>query len=67
MIETRMLALQNTVPVNVAGNPALSIPVPLVRSSFPVTGLQLVGRLNSEAQLLNAGRLIEAALLSHQH
>jgi Asp-tRNA(Asn)/Glu-tRNA(Gln) amidotransferase A subunit family amidase len=61
-IETRMLALQNTVPVNIAGNPALSVPVPLVRRDFPVTGLQLIGRKNSEADLLNAGRLIETAL-----
>ncbi len=63
-IETRMLALQNTVPVNSAGNPALSVPVPLTGRDFPVTGLQLIGPKNSEAELLNSGRLIEAALNS---
>ena len=54
-----MLNLQNTVAVNFAGNPALAIPVPLKLESVPVTSLQLIGPPKSEAELLNAGRLIE--------
>ena len=34
LFEARMLALQNTVPVNLAGNPALALPVPLRYVSF---------------------------------
>ena len=60
LLEARMLNIQNTVPVNVAGNPALTIPVPLRDEAVPVTSLQLVGPKMSEAALLNAGRLIEA-------
>jgi amidase len=60
--ELRMLDLQNTAAVNFAGNPALAMPVPLRHASVPVTSLQLVGPLRSEAGLLNAGRLVEAAL-----
>jgi amidase len=52
------------VPVNFAGNPALAVPVPLRQESFPVTSLQLVGPKLSEAELLNAGRLVEAAVSS---
>jgi len=59
-LEARVLALQNTSPVNFGGNPALAIPIPVERASVPVTSLQLVGPRLSEAQLLNAGRLIEA-------
>ncbi len=62
VMDARVLNLQNTVPVNVAGNPALALPVPLQHADFPVTSLQLIGRLQSEAELLNAGRLMEAAL-----
>jgi Asp-tRNA(Asn)/Glu-tRNA(Gln) amidotransferase A subunit family amidase len=62
VMDARVLALQNTVPVNVAGNPALALPVPLQHADFPVTSLQLIGRLKSEGELLNAGRLVEAAL-----
>jgi Asp-tRNA(Asn)/Glu-tRNA(Gln) amidotransferase A subunit family amidase len=60
--ELRMLDLQNTAAVNFAGNPALAMPIPLRRATVPVTSLQLVGPLRSEAELLNAGRLVEAAL-----
>jgi amidase len=60
VIEARVLIMQNTVPVNYAGNPALAIPIPVNDKKIPVTSLQLVGPRNSEAALLNAGRLIEA-------
>ncbi len=51
---------QNTVGVNFAGNPALAIPIPMPpRGKYtPVTSLQLVGPRLSEAELLNAGRLL---------
>ena len=56
-----MLILQNTVAVNLAGNPALAVPVPVDDKNVPLTSLQLVGRPLSEAELLNAGRLIEGS------
>jgi Asp-tRNA(Asn)/Glu-tRNA(Gln) amidotransferase A subunit family amidase len=59
LLETAVLKWQNTVPVNYAGNPALAVPIPVRHESVPVTSLQLVGPRFSEAQLLNAGRLIE--------
>ena len=59
ILEARVLNLQNTVAVNFAGNPALSMPIPLDDKTVPVTSLQLVGPRLSEAELLNAGRLIE--------
>src|SRR5207253_2726249 len=61
-IEAMMLNLQNTVAVNFAGNPALALPIPLQDHDVAVTSLQLVGPRLSEAQLLNAGRLVEAAV-----
>ncbi|MEO5753178.1 MAG: amidase [Chthoniobacterales bacterium] len=61
VLEARVLALQNASAVNLAGNPALAIPIPIENASVPVTSLQLVGRRNGEAQLLNAGRLVEAS------
>jgi amidase len=61
ILEARVLNLQNTVAVNFAGNPALAIPIPLNDKTVPVTSLQLVGPWLSEAELLNAGRLIEAS------
>ena len=59
-----MLDLQNTVAVNFAGNPALALPIPLhdTQTEVAVTSLQLIGPRLSEAQLLNAGRLVEAAV-----
>ena len=60
--EARVLALQNTQAVNFAGVPALAIPVPIPRQSVPLTSLQLVGPSHSEAELLNAGRLVENAV-----
>lgn len=62
LLEARMLEVQNTVAVNFAGNPALAVPVPLRDSGVPVTSLQLIGPKLAEAQLLNAGRLVEAAV-----
>ena len=60
ILEARVLALQNTSAVNFAGNPALVIPIPVRHARVPVTSLQLVGPRLSEAELLNAGRLIES-------
>jgi Asp-tRNA(Asn)/Glu-tRNA(Gln) amidotransferase A subunit family amidase len=58
MIEARALALQNTAAVNYAGNPAIAIPVPFRKRGFPFTSLQLIGPRLSEAELINAARLI---------
>jgi Asp-tRNA(Asn)/Glu-tRNA(Gln) amidotransferase A subunit family amidase len=60
LLEAQMLDVQNTVAVNLAGNPALAIPIPVNDKAIPVTSLQLIGPNLSEADLLNAGRLIEA-------
>jgi Asp-tRNA(Asn)/Glu-tRNA(Gln) amidotransferase A subunit family amidase len=62
VMEALMLELQNTVAVNFAGNPALALPIPLHDAKVAVTSLQLIGPRLSEAQLLNAGRLVEAAV-----
>jgi amidase len=62
LLEARMLDLQNTVAVNFAGNPAVALPIPLPDAEVPVTSLQLIGPRLAEAQLLNAGRLVEAAV-----
>ena len=60
--EARILSLQNTVAVNFAGNPALAVPVPLRGANVPVTSLELIGPRLAEAELLNAGRLVEDAV-----
>lgn len=74
LLDAHVLQLQNTVAVNFAGNPALAVPVPLrggkgaktVRGAkvvkTPLTSLQLIGPRLAEAQLLNAGRLVEDAV-----
>ncbi len=62
LLEARVANLQNTVAVNFAGNPALAIPIPVRDGAVPVTSLQLVGRPFSEAELLNAGHLVEATI-----
>jgi len=62
VFEAGALKLQNTQAVNFAGVPALAIPVPIRHQSVPVTSLQLVGPTRSEAELLNAGRLVENAV-----
>ncbi len=61
VFEWRIFDMQNTVGVNFAGNPALAVPItmPARGKTIPVTSLQLVGPRLSEAELLNAGRLIE--------
>ena len=60
LFEARVLALQNTVAVNYAGNPAIAIPIPYQKRGFPVTSVQLIGPPRSEAGLVNAARLITA-------
>jgi amidase len=60
--EAEMLPLQNTAAINFAGNPALALPVPVRGERAPVTSLQLIGPRLSEADLLNAGRLVEDAV-----
>jgi amidase len=58
--EALVLDIQNTEAVNLAGNPALAVPIPLQGNDVRVTSLQLVGPRFSEAELLNAGRIIES-------
>jgi amidase len=62
ILEAHLLQVQNTVAVNFAGNPALAIPVPLRGVKVPLTSLQLIGPRLAEADLLNAGRLVESAV-----
>jgi amidase len=62
ILEAHVLQVQNTVAVNFAGNPALAVPVPLRNAKTPPTSLQLIGPRLAEAQLLNAGRLVEDAV-----
>jgi Asp-tRNA(Asn)/Glu-tRNA(Gln) amidotransferase A subunit family amidase len=62
ILEALLLSLQNTVAINFAGNPALALPVPLRDTKIPVTSLQLIGPRLAEAELLNAGRLVERAV-----
>lgn len=64
--EARALAMQNTVPVNYAGNPALAMPIPLRDHELPVTSLQLIGPNHSEARILNAGRIVAGEQAIHQ-
>jgi amidase len=64
IMEAIMLERQNTVAVNFAGNPALALPIPLHDAEVAVTSLQLIGPRLGEAELLNAGRLVEAAVKS---
>jgi amidase len=67
LLEVRVLNVQNTVAVNFAGNPALAVPIPVSHEHFPVTSLQLVGPRLSEAELLNAGRIVEASVEHVSH
>ena len=59
IFEALVLDLQNTEAVNLAGNPAIAIPIPLDVKDGGLTSLQLVGPRLSEAQLVNAARLFE--------
>ncbi len=58
--EALVVGSQNTAAVNLAGNPALALPIPVEDRVVPLTSVQLIGRPRSEAALLHAGRLIEA-------
>ena len=62
VLEAKVAAMQNTAAVNLAGNPALALPIPIYDREIPVTSLELIGRPFKEAELLNAGRLLE-----HKH
>lgn len=64
VFEAQMLSIQNTTPVNLAGNPALAAPVPLEDRAVPLICFQLIGPSLSEAGLLNAGRLVELSVNS---
>jgi amidase len=64
VFEAQMLSIQNTTPINLAGNPAVAIPVPVDNRAVPRTSLQLIGPPLSEARLLNAGRLVELSVNS---
>jgi amidase len=55
-----LLVSRCTLPVNLAGVPALSLPVPS-GGPFPAS-LQLIGPAHSEERLLAAGALLEAAV-----
>ena len=59
VFEALVLDLQNTEAVNLAGNPAIAIPIPLNVKEGSLTSLQLVGPRLSEAELVNAARLLE--------
>ena len=58
LFEARVLATQNTAAVNLAGNPALAVPIPMQDKKIRMTSVQLVGPHFSEAKLVNAGRLL---------
>ena len=62
ILELFVLDFQNTVPANFAGNPALAVPIPVRHEKVHLTSLQLIGPRKSEAELLNAGRLVEATV-----
>ena len=59
VFEALVLDLQNTEAVNLAGNPAIAIPIPFDAKDGSLTSLQLVGPPLSEAELVNAARLLE--------
>ena len=50
-----------TMPANLAGLPALALPVPAGPAGLPAS-LQLIGPPGSEEDLVALGRLIEAAV-----
>ena len=49
-----------TIPTNLAGDPAISVPFGLGEGDMPI-GVQLLGPGRSEAQLFAAGRVLEVA------
>jgi amidase len=53
-----------TAPVNLAGFPAISLPVPVAEVDRPPAGLQIVGGPDSEALLAATAAHIEAAVAS---
>jgi amidase len=57
-----MNAVAGTFPWNLAGVPALALPVPAPGGPGLPTSLQLVGPENGEDLLLAAGAAIEAAV-----
>src|SRR5580704_2337866 len=59
--ERRMSLTVLTMPANLAGLPALALPVPDGPAGLPAS-LQLIGPPGSEEQLIALGRVIEAAL-----
>jgi Asp-tRNA(Asn)/Glu-tRNA(Gln) amidotransferase A subunit family amidase len=61
LFEKKVLDMQNTVPANLAGNPAIAVPIHLERERGRITSLELVGPLLSEAGLVNAARIVEDA------
>jgi aspartyl-tRNA(Asn)/glutamyl-tRNA(Gln) amidotransferase subunit A len=54
-----LLVARCTLPVNLAGVPALSLPVP-TDGQLPAS-LQLVGPMNTEETLVSAGIVVEEA------
>jgi amidase len=56
-----MMNIRATLPINLAGVPALALPVPT--ATLPAS-LQLVGRAGTEERLIALGRRIEAAVVS---
>jgi aspartyl-tRNA(Asn)/glutamyl-tRNA(Gln) amidotransferase subunit A len=53
-----------TVPVNIAGLPAISVPCGLDRDGMPI-GLQIIGKRFDEATVLNAAYQFEAMTRAH--
>jgi len=58
IFELIIVNAQNTAGINFSGNPALAMPIAMPESKIP-TSLQLVGPPLSEAELLNACRLLQ--------
>jgi len=52
------LADVNTVPINVAGVPAISLPVGLSKNNLPI-GAQLIGPIKGEAKILDIAQVLE--------
>lgn len=59
LFDAAVFNIQNTAAVNVAGNPAIAIPIPVKDKRVPLTSLQLIGPNLSEARLVNAARIME--------